>query len=230
MYELMNGETVDLSRISKEAQDYLDGIETDAATGASYFDLELRVKGPAAFTTRQTKGFVTADVIRDPVYRVANDLVARTGIRQGKLAPPRDAKPAELLSVPEAAKLVGTTRQNLNAAIAREALAAEKIGGTYVVKLTDLRAYKDRADKRPAPGRSPEGGITTVSDVLVDLHVRSAKQVTVERARVTTRRGYDGDRRTIHRASVGGRSTMITQNVYSELLDAGAKPKNEKGR
>jgi excisionase family DNA binding protein len=153
MYELMNGETVDLAGITEEARAYLDDIDRDAAAGVSYFDLELRVKGPSAFTTRKARGFVTAEVLRNPVYRVANDLVARVGIQQGKVAPPRDAKPSDLLSVPEAARLIGQTRQNLNAAISRGSLPARKIGETWVLRLEDVRVYKERAAARPAPGR-----------------------------------------------------------------------------
>jgi excisionase family DNA binding protein len=151
MYELTNGEVLDLSRLASKERSYLDELAADAAKGAAYFDLLLRVKGPGALPSKG--GMVTSEVLTSTVYRVAQDIVQRVGIVQGKLRPPSDAAPAQLLSVPEAARLVGVTRQALNDAIARDRLPAQRVGGTFVLKLDDVRAYRAAAEQRPAPGR-----------------------------------------------------------------------------
>lgn len=83
------------------------------------------------------------------------DIVERVGIAQGKLAPPTDAAPAQLLSVSEAARLLEVSRQAINDAIARGALKAQRIGRGWVLQLAELRAYQAGAAQRPAPGRSP---------------------------------------------------------------------------
>lgn len=157
MHALLSGEVLDLSGLEPAERHYLDQLAADAERGAGYFDLLMKVKGPGALPSAGSGGMVTTAVLESVVYRVAQDIVQRVGIAQGKLGAPTNAAPSQLLSVPEAARLVGVTRQALNDAIARGRLQAQKVGGSYVLKLDDVRAYRATAEERPAPGRAGRG-------------------------------------------------------------------------
>lgn len=153
-HALMSGEVVDLGGLNDADRSYLDELARDAGSGAAFYSLLSRVQGPGAYPTRASRGMVTSALIASPLFRVAQDIANRAGIAEGKLAPPTNAAPADQMSVPEAAKILGTSRQNVNAAISRGALSAKKIGDSWVVRLEDVRAYQERVAQRPAPGRT----------------------------------------------------------------------------
>lgn len=237
MYELLSGETIDLTGITAEARAYLDELGADIAAGLPYFDLELGVKGPRAFTTKNSGGFVTKDVLADPVYRVANDLVTRVGIQQGKVGAPRNAPPAAvpdgMISVAEAASMLGQSRQNVNAAIKRGRLAAQMIGGVYLLRVDDVREYQRQAEQRGAPGRSPTGKVSSEDELLAELGVNSAKEVTLDRSYgsavgSTIKAARAGS--PWYGARVGdGEPVSITQSLYYELLSHGATEAERRG-
>jgi len=155
IYTLLDGEGLDLTELSAEERAYIDELAAAAAApGAAYPSLLLRVSGPGAFPTRKAGGWVTPAVQDSTVYRVAEDIVDRLGIAQNYLGPPTDAAPAQLLSVSEAARLLGVSRQAINEAIKRRALAAQRVGRDWILRLEDVRAYQAAAATRPAPGRS----------------------------------------------------------------------------
>jgi excisionase family DNA binding protein len=54
-----------------------------------------------------------------------------------------------LLSVAEAAELLGVSRWRVNQFINEKRLAAQKIGRSFVVKESDLEAVKERKTGRP---------------------------------------------------------------------------------
>jgi excisionase family DNA binding protein len=147
-----------LADLSDAERAYIDELEVAAAApGASFFSLRGRVAGSGAFPTRAAGGWVTPAVMGSTVFRVAQDIVDRLGIAQGKLGPPTNAAPAQLLSVSEAARLIGVSRQAINASIMRKAVPAQKIGRDWILRLEDVRAYQASAATRPAPGRSVVG-------------------------------------------------------------------------
>lgn len=194
MHTLLDGRTIELGELPEGDRAYLDELARDAGAGAPYFELLHRVKGPRAHTTRATGGMVTAEVLASALYLVAQDIADRAGISQGKLAPPRNAQPAELLSVPEAANVLGVSRQAVNDAIARGRLHASKVGGTYVVRLQDLRAYEQGRDPRGRPPAAREAAIgpkrTRVRSIVqgktpraVVRYASSGRPVTEPRAR-----------------------------------------------
>ena len=68
----------------------------------------------------------------------------------------RNGQPVQVVVVDDHAIVRdGLAAGRSNDAIARGRLKAQKVGGTYVVRLEDVRAYRESADQRPAPGRSP---------------------------------------------------------------------------
>ncbi len=155
IYTLLDGEGLDLTDLSTEERAFIDELAAaTAAPGAAYPSLLLRVHGAGAFPTRKAGGWVTPAVMHSTVFRVADDIVSRLGIAQNYVGPPTNAAPAQLLSVSEAARLVGVSRQAINQAIERGAVAAQKVGRDWILRLEDVRAYQAAAATRPAPGRS----------------------------------------------------------------------------
>jgi excisionase family DNA binding protein len=55
----------------------------------------------------------------------------------------------KLLSVKEAAQILGVNHQRVQALISQERLPAQKIGNSYVIKESDLELVKDRKTGRP---------------------------------------------------------------------------------
>lgn len=58
-------------------------------------------------------------------------------------------KEIKLLSVAEAAEILGVTRGRVNQLISEERLPAQKIGRAYAIKEVDLKLVEDRPTGRP---------------------------------------------------------------------------------
>lgn len=159
IHTLLSGEGIELGELSAADRSYLDELAAAAAApGATYASLRLRVEGAGSYPARAGGGWITPAVMASPVFRVARDIVSRVGIEQGRLAPPTNAAPAQFLSVAEVAKILGVTRQGVNAAITRKKIPAQKIGRDWILKLEDVRAFQAAAGERSAPGRKAAPG------------------------------------------------------------------------
>jgi hypothetical protein len=159
-YELLTGEVISLGRLDEREDEFLKRLAADAHGGADYFDLLRRVKGPEALPRRGRP--ITAAVARSALYRVAHDIADRAGIVQGYLLSP-NADPAavkqdaQLLSLTEAADLIGISRPAAHQALMEKRLAGQRVGNAWVVRRLDAEAFKRSRSSRP-------GGAVTASD------------------------------------------------------------------
>ena len=62
----------------------------------------------------------------------------------------------KLLSVKEAAAILGVNHQRVQVLITQDRLPAQKIGNSYVIKESDLERVKDRKPGRPAKNASKQ--------------------------------------------------------------------------
>lgn len=85
-YELLNGEVLDLSELSRDDRDFLDALLQRSIDGENYFSLERAVCGAGAYPLKGSAR-VTRAIHESPLFIAAEDIVDRTGIRQGVLAP-----------------------------------------------------------------------------------------------------------------------------------------------
>lgn len=158
-YELLSGERLDLSGLEKHEVEFLDGLKADATSeGADYFELLKRVKGREAVPLRGRT--ITPQTARSPLYRAAHDVADRLGIEQGYvLGPDVDrtvVKPeAGLLSMTEAAELIGISRPAVHQALHEERLRGRRVGNAWVVRRVDAEAFK-RARAVPAALKKSE--------------------------------------------------------------------------
>lgn len=150
-YRLLTGETIDLAGLPSEGRQYLEELRSDAAgKGVDYFDLLRRVKGPSAFLL--DGGRITPMVAASLLYRVAHDVADRIGIEQGYVLAPDTVLPDDLeedlglLSLTEAADLIGITRPATHEAIRKGRLRGRRIGNAWVVRRDDAQEYRRSRD------------------------------------------------------------------------------------
>jgi excisionase family DNA binding protein len=164
-YELLTGERLDLSGLEKREAAFLDRLKADASeASADYFELLRRVKGREAIPLRGRP--ITPETARSPLYRAAHDIADRVGIEQGYvLRPDVDrtvAKPeAGLLSMTEAAELIGISRPAVHQALSEERLPGRRVGNAWVVRRSDAEAFK--RGRSNATGTSAGGTTRTAS-------------------------------------------------------------------
>ena len=153
-YELLNGDVLDLTLLSPADGSFLAELSQDAG-GGDYFDLLRRVKGPDAFPLRG--GRITPEVARSVLYRVAHDMAGRVGIRQGFVLEPGVEVPqmddeGGLLSLTEAAELIGISRAAAHQALQEERLRGRRVGTAWIIRRVDAESYKPRAKSRGTQG------------------------------------------------------------------------------
>ncbi len=154
-YELLNGEVLDLARLPPADRAFLAELSRDAAAEGDYSDLLGRVKGPGAVPLRG--GRITPDVAGSVLYRVAHDMADRVGIRQGLVLEPGVEVPdmddeGGLLSLTEAADLIGISRAAAHQALRESRLRGLRVGTAWIVRRVDAESYQPRARSQAANG------------------------------------------------------------------------------
>jgi excisionase family DNA binding protein len=158
-HELLAGEKLSLAGLGDEDRAFLRRLAGDAERDTEYFTLLRRVKGPGALPLRG--GAITPAIATSVLYRVAHDIADRVGIAQGYLLAPDVARSKEakfggdLLSLTEAAELIGITRPAAHQALVEQRLRGWRVGNAWVVKRTDAEAYRKARSNRTVDGRKP---------------------------------------------------------------------------
>lgn len=153
-HTLLSGEVLGLSKLTEEERRYIHGLSGDADDGADYFDLLRRVKGPKALPLRG--GPITPAIAASVVYRVAHDIADRVGIKQGYLLAPgvaesaRVDRRADLLSLTEAADLIGITRPAAHQAVTEGRLPGRRVGNAWIIAKQDAESYRRARTNRGA--------------------------------------------------------------------------------
>jgi hypothetical protein len=158
-YEALSGEVLNLSGLSRAESKYLEQLSADAQRSVDYFELLRRVKGRDALPLRG--GPLTPAIATSAFYRAAHDIVDRVGIEQGYLLAPDVAASAratngtgDLLSLTEAADLIGISRPAAHQALKEERLRGRQVGNAWVIASADALAFKKARD-RPSQVSSP---------------------------------------------------------------------------
>lgn len=154
-YELLSDTTLDLTRLAKRDVQFLLDLMQRAMKDEDYFDLERRVCGRGAYPLKGAVR-VTKQIHDTPLFRAAEDIVDRVGIRQGVLAPdPGDERlpTEEILSVREAADTLGITRSAVIKAAQAGRIKGKKIGHAWALLRKSVNSYTV-AQKRVEAGRA----------------------------------------------------------------------------
>lgn len=158
-YRLLDGEVLDLCKLPKDDLSFLLNLQRRAMEDEDYFELERAVCGPGAYPLKGSPR-VTSAVHRSPLFRVAEDVAYRAGIRQGVIAPNEEDElvPTEaIMSVSEAAKALGITRSAVVKAARAGRLKGKKIGNAWALLKRSVNSYRV-AEHRVAAGKAAHRG------------------------------------------------------------------------
>jgi excisionase family DNA binding protein len=162
-YRLLDRRTIDLQGLTAREQRFLADLQKMAREEISYFEIERMALGPGS-PALGGRNRVDERIAATPLYRAAEDIATRAGIDQGLiLAPEHEAKLAaaasdgSMISVVQAADLIGISRTAVYKAIEKGTLKALRIGNVTVVDRQAALAYRDRrgADGREDGARRP---------------------------------------------------------------------------
>lgn len=158
-YELLKGQKVDLATLSKADLAFLVHLSRRAVADEDYATLVLAVKGGDSRRGRGRR-WVTKQVQHSGIYRVAEDIVDRVGIRQGMIAPDADdgvTAVDQIVGVAEAAQMLGITRAAVVKAARAGRLQGRQIGKAWALLRGSVKRYRV-AQHRVLAGRAARRG------------------------------------------------------------------------
>jgi excisionase family DNA binding protein len=139
-HRTLDGAPLDLTGLSLHEKTFLRSLQRMAQTGMSYFEIERTAIGPGS-----------------PALE-GRDIATRAGIEEGLFLAPEHAEEAgkipadgSLISVTQAAFLIGISRTAVHKAIAEKRLDASRFGNVILVKRAAAEAYRSRANKPGSP-------------------------------------------------------------------------------
>lgn len=157
-YRLLKGELIGLGQLTKDDLAFLLDLQRRAMENEDYFELERCVCGPGAYPLKGSAR-VTREIHETPLFRVAEDIVDRVGIRQGVIAPDEDDRmiPIEgIMGVTEAAEYLGITRSAVIKSAQAGRLKGKKVGNRWVLLRRSVESYQVAAH-RVAAGKAAHG-------------------------------------------------------------------------
>lgn len=146
-YTTITGEVIADGALSAADRQYLDDLDAFARSGGDYFEVLRRVKGPGARPLPD--GRITARVAASPLYRIAHDIADRLGVEAGYLLPPDaefNVSGLDLMSLTEAAEVIGISRQAVHEALTKGQLAGQRVGNAWVLERQDVEHYRSRRE------------------------------------------------------------------------------------
>lgn len=160
-WKLLGGRVLDLRRLTARERAFLRDLRTMVRAGADYFDV-YRAACSSGSIALQGSSRVDERIASAPLYLAARDIATRAGIAQGLvLAPEHDDRRAEaptdasMMSVAQAADLIGISRAAVYKAIDRGTLRAQRIGNVTIVERASARSYRrDREAHEPGASES----------------------------------------------------------------------------
>ncbi len=154
-YKLLSGETVSLPDLRPRERAFLRNLRQMMKEGVSYFEIERSAIGPGS-PALEGRNRVDRRIVTSPLYRVARDIATRAGIAEGLILAPRyENRRSELptdgsmISVTQAADLLGISRAAVHKAIQENRLKGRKIGNLVIVDRGDCERYRAA---RQSPG------------------------------------------------------------------------------
>jgi excisionase family DNA binding protein len=148
-HDLLSGQAVDLRELDDRGLAFVRDLERMARQGVSYFEVYRAAVGPGA-PALAGRTRIDRRIVESPLYLVARDIATRVGVKQGLVLAPehegeRAKAPADssMMSVAQAAELIGISRAAVYKAIEKGAIKALRIGNVTVAERASVRAYRD---------------------------------------------------------------------------------------
>jgi hypothetical protein len=148
-HQLLDGRALDLRELDAREQAFLRDLQKMARQGVSYFEVYRAATGPGS-PALQGRNRIDERIVESPLYLAARDIATRVGIEQGLVLAPDEVaaraaapKDASMISVSQAADLIGISRAATYKAIEKGAVAAMRLGNVTVVDRVSALAYRD---------------------------------------------------------------------------------------
>lgn len=160
-YRLLDARTIDLQGLTARERQFLADLQKMARAKISYFEIERMALGPGS-PALDGRNRIDERIAATPLYLASEDIATRAGIDQGLvLAPEHEAKRAaapsdgSMISVVQAADLIGISRTAVYKAIEKGTLKGLRIGNVTVVDRQAALAYRSRRGAMERDGGSP---------------------------------------------------------------------------
>jgi excisionase family DNA binding protein len=154
---LLDGRVLDLGELDGRQRAFLADLDKMERQGVSYFEIYRAALGPGS-PALQGRSRVDRKLAEAALYRTAQDIATRAGIAQGLiLAPDHEAErmkaptDSSMISVTQAAALIGITRAAVYKAIEKKTLPALRVGNVTVVARAAAVAYRDGRVQEAVP-------------------------------------------------------------------------------
>ena len=161
---LVSGQEIGLDLDGRE-RDFLRSLKAMARRGVSYFEIARIAVGPGSPALRG-RARVTREIVESPLYLAARDVATRAGMAQGLILAPKHEKLREqiptdssLMSVVQAADLMGMSRAAVYKAIRAGRIAARRYGNVTLVERQSAIRCRDR--RRARSGSTSKKPATT---------------------------------------------------------------------
>lgn len=143
-YETLRGEKLSIGWLTEPEIKYLEDLKEAVDSGDDYFDLLKRVRDVNAMPLAEFGGKVTPEAVQTIFFQVAADIVERAGVQQGRSLAPGDNRldpESKILSMSEAAKLIGKSRQAVHLALTRGKILGWRVGSAWIVDVKSALRY-----------------------------------------------------------------------------------------
>lgn len=156
-YTLLDGRHLSLTGLDARERAFLADIEKMVRQGISYFEVYRAAVGSGSVALGG-RNRIDRKIAESPLYLVAVDLATRAGIKQGLVLAPeheheRASAPTDgsMISVAQAADLIGISRAAVYKAIEKGALRTRRIGNVTIVDRKSATEYRERRSSGEEP-------------------------------------------------------------------------------
>ena len=152
-YEMMSGEILSIGWLEEKQIKILQNLKKSVDQEEDYFALLKMIRGPNSPMLKDFGGRVTPQACQSVFFRVAQDIVERAGVAQGRALAAEDLRldpQAELVSMSEAAKLINRSRTAIHLALTKGAILGRQVGKAWIVDRNSVilygKAHQSHAD------------------------------------------------------------------------------------
>ena len=144
-YETLDGKTLSIGWLEEKQINYLEYLKKQVDAGSDYFDLLRAVRGVNAMPLKDFGGRVTPEACQSAFFRVAQDIVERAGIAQGRSLAADELRMdpnVAFMSLAEAGKLIGLSRAAIHLALTKGKILGWRVGTIWIVDRNSVLMYE----------------------------------------------------------------------------------------
>jgi len=144
---MMDGKTLSIGWLEKGQIKILENLKKAVDQGEDYFELLRTIRGQNSPMLKEFGGRLTPEAYQSVFFRVAQDIVERAGIAQGRALASEDLKMdpnMAFMSLAEAGKLIGLSRAAIHLALTKGNILGWRVGTIWIVDRSSVLKYAER--------------------------------------------------------------------------------------